>query len=171
MGTKARELVTQAGLNIDELLCMLNKAYCDEWLSYYQYWIGAKLVMGIPRELTQEELEEHAKEELDHANRLAERIIQLGGTPEINPSEWLANSNCGYLAPSNPSVDALLEQNLQAERCAIAVYQKILDYVRGKDMVTGHLIRHILQEELEHEHDLQSICEDIALFRHSLHQK
>lgn len=171
MGKKAKELVEKAGLDTETLIGMLNKAYCDEWLAYYQYWIGAKLVTGIPRSIVQEELEEHAKEELDHAHRLAERIIQLGGTPEIDPAKWIKHSNCGYLLPDNPSVDALLQQNIEGERCAIAVYQNLLDYVRGKDMITGHLIRHILEEELEHEQDLEDIRDDIAHFRQTLHQK
>ena len=63
------------------------------------------------------------------------------------------------------SVDRLLDQNIKGERCAICVYQKILDYVRGKDMITGHIIRHILQEEVEHEQDLEDIQRDIADFR------
>lgn len=165
MGMKGKEIVQKAGLDTDKLVMMLNKAYCDEWLAYYQYWIGARLAVGIPREHLEAEMEEHANEELDHAKRLAQRIIELGGTPEIDPGNWKKLSSCGYLPPENPTVDALLEQNIQAERCAIAVYQKILDYVRGKDMITGHIIRHILQEEVAHEQELEDIREDIAAFR------
>ena len=165
MGMKGREIVEQAGLDADKLIDMLNKAYCDEWLAYYQYWIGAKLVEGIPRASLQPELEEHAKEELEHAGQLADRIIELGGTPEPDPKKWFERSTCGYLTPTDPSVDRLLDQNIKGERCAICVYQKILDYVRGKDMITGHIIRHILQEEVEHEQDLEDIQRDIADFR------
>lgn len=167
MGMKGREIVEKAGIDVDELIKLLNKAYCDEWLAYYQYWIGAKLAVGIPREHLQSEMEEHAKEELDHANMLADRIIELGGTPEIDPNKWRSLSSCGYLPPENPGVDALLEQNIQGERCAIAVYKKILDFVRGKDMITGHIIRHILQEEVEHEQDLEDIWNDLSYFKHT----
>ena len=118
------------------------------------------------REKLEEEMEEHAGEELSHATKLAKRIIELGGTPEIDPANWKKLSTCGYLPPDHPTVDELLEQNIQSERCAIAVYQKILDYVRGKDMITGHIIRHILEEEVEHEQDLEDIRDDIATFRH-----
>ncbi len=171
MGMKARQLVERAGLDVNELIALLNKAYCDEWLAYYQYWIGAQLAVGIPRDHVQAELEEHAKEELDHAGRLAKRIIELGGTPEINPANWLKMSNCGYDAPTDPGVEALLEQNIKGERCAIEVYTKLLDYVRGKDMITGHLIRHILEEELEHEQDLEDLVQDIEHFRKSCTKK
>ena len=153
------------------MIALLNKAYCDELLAFYQYWIGAKLAVGIPRDHVQSELEEHAKEELDHADRLAKRIIELGGTPEIDPANWKQISSCGYDAPTDPCVEALLEQNIKGERCAIEVYKKLLDYVRGKDMITGHLVRHILEDELEHEHDLEDLVQDIEHFRKSCTKK
>ena len=80
MGTKAIEAVKTAGIKVPELVKLLNKAYCDEWLAYYQYWLGAKLAAGVPKAEVIHELEEHAEEELEHAEMLAERIIQLGGT-------------------------------------------------------------------------------------------
>ncbi len=163
MGMMGREIVQKAGLDPNKIIEMLNKAYCDEWLAYYQYWIGAKLAEGIPD--IKPELEEHANEELAHAGKLAERIIELGGTPEIDPQKWAACSSCGYLPPADPTVDTLLEQNLKGERCAISVYSHILDYVRGKDMLTGHIVRHILEEEVEHEQDLEDLQNDIAAFR------
>lgn len=164
MGMKGREIVENAGLDANKLIQLLNKAYCDEWLSYYQYWIGAQLAVGIPRHHLEAEMQEHAKEELAHATTLAKRIIELGGTPEIDPANWKKLSNCGYLAPDNPTVEELLEQNIHGERCAIAVYQKILDFVRGKDMITGHIVRHILQEEVAHEQELEDIRADVEHF-------
>ena len=165
MGSKAIEIVEKAGLDVEKLVHILNRAYCDELLAYYQYWIGAKLAVGIPRQHLEQEMQEHANQELDHANRLATRIIQLGGTPEIDPANWKKLSTCGYLPPDNPTVEDLLEQNIHSERCAIAVYQKILDFVRGKDMITGHIIRHILQEEVEHEQELEDIRADLDHFQ------
>jgi bacterioferritin len=85
MGTKGREIV---GMDIDKLIELLNKALADEWLAYYQYWIGAKVVKGPMRGAVEAELMEHAGEELQHAEMLIERIIQLGGTPLLSPEEW-----------------------------------------------------------------------------------
>ena len=155
MGTKAQELVTRAGLDVQALLKELNSAYCDEWLAYYQYWIGAKIIAGKMAHVLGEELAEHAGEELAHAEKLAKRIVELGGTPAISPDQWLKESTCGYLAPQNPDGQILLEQNIQSERCAIEVYARLLDMVKGKDLVTEHLIREILEDELEHEQDLE----------------
>ncbi len=162
MGKKAQELVVRAGVNLDALIKELNSAYCDEWLAYYQYWIGARVAEGKMAHVLAEELAEHAGEELEHAERLAKRIIELGGTPSISPDLWLKESTCGFLAPQDPNALTLLTQNIQGERCAIEVYQKLLEMVSGKDLVTEHLVREILEDELEHEQDLedlQNCCE------------
>lgn len=166
MGTKAIEIVEKSGIDVKELIKLLNKAYCDEWLAHYQYWIGAKLAVGIPRHNLEEEMIEHAGEELKHADMLAERIIQLGGTPEIDPSKWNELANCKYDAPTNPDVDTLLQQNIKAEQCAIQVYKNLLDWVmkNGRDTTTFHMLRKILDDEIEHEHDLQDIQEDVETF-------
>lgn len=157
MGLKAKELVTRAGLDLDALLKDLNSAYCDEWLAYYQYWIGAKVAEGKMFHLVAQELAEHAGEELEHAEKLAKRIIELGGTPAISPDLWLKDSVCGYLSPENPDAMHLLKQNIAGERCAIEVYEKLLNMVAGKDRITEHLVREILADELEHEQDLEDL--------------
>ncbi|MDZ7260618.1 MAG: ferritin-like domain-containing protein [candidate division KSB1 bacterium] len=160
MGTKAREIV---GVDVKKLIESLNKAYADEWLAYYQYWVGAKIAKGPMRGAVAAELEEHAAEELKHAGMLTERIIQLGGTPILKPEDWYKMSNCGYDAPEDPSVKALLKQNIKGEQCAIEVYQKLLQSVKDKDPVTYNLVLEILEDEIEHEEDLQAIQEDIEL--------
>ncbi len=157
MGMKAQELVVRAGLDLNALLKELNSAYCDEWLAYYQYWIGAKVAEGKMANLIAGELQEHAGEELAHAEKLAQRIIELGGTPAISPDLWLKESVCGYLAPKDPNALTLLKQNIQGERCAIEVYHKLLAMVAGKDPITEHLVREILEDELEHEQDLEDL--------------
>ena len=123
MGTKGIEIV---GMDVNELLELLNKAYSDEWLAYYQYWIGAKIVKGPMKEAVIAELEQHATEELSHALLLTGRIIQLGGTPVLSPKEWYEWTNCGYEAPEDPFVKKILEQNIKGEQCAISTYQKLM---------------------------------------------
>ena len=157
MGQKAKELVTRSGLDVNLLISELNKAYCDEWLAYYQYWIGARIAQGKLAHVLVGELQEHAGEELKHAEKLAKRIVELGGTPAISPDLWLKESSCGYLAPKNPDATVLLKQNIQSERCAIEVYQRLLGMVAGKDPITEHLVREILEDELEHEQDLEDL--------------
>lgn len=156
MGLKGREIVERAGVDVSTLIKILNQAYCDEWLSYYQYWVGAKVVAGAQSHALIPELEEHAQEELEHAQKLAKRIIELGGTPILSPVDWMEESTCGYLPPSNPDAAEILSQNLESERCAIEVYNRILERLRGRDVVTAHVIREILEDEIEHEEDLET---------------
>ena len=148
-----------------KLIKALNEAFAEEWLAYYQYWIGAKVVEGIMRPNVQKELEEHAKEELGHAEKLAERIVQLGGTPLLNPKDWEKYAKCKYDEPRNANVLALLKQNIAGERCAIKRYQEICEMCYdGKDIATFHLARSIMDDEIEHEQDLEDLFNDIDSF-------
>lgn len=159
MGTRGTEIVD---LDVKGLIELLNKALADEWLAFYQYWIGAKVVVGPMRGVAVAELEEHAQDEFEHAGMLVERILQLGGTPILNPQDWLKMTNCGYEVPDNPDVKVILEQNIKGEQCAIDVYNKILEMTMDKDPVTYHLALEILEDEVEHEEDLEAIMDDMA---------
>jgi bacterioferritin len=160
MAQKGREIVK---MNVDELINLLNKALADEWLAYYQYWIGAKVVKGPMKDAVIAELDLHATEELSHAVLLTTRIIQLGGTPVLSPAEWIKITNCGYDAPADPYVEKVLEQNIKGEQCAIKVYSHLLDLTREGDPVTYNIILTILSQEVEHEEDLDALREDLEL--------
>ncbi|MCM8812402.1 MAG: ferritin [Candidatus Omnitrophica bacterium] len=163
MGTKGRALLESLGVNVEELIALLNRAFADEWLAYYQYWIGAQVARGIPREAVVAELTQHAADELRHAGMVATRIIQLGGTPLLEPAEWMKYTNCGYDRPNDPDVRLLLEQNIKGEQCAIGVYKKLIDYTKDRDPVTYDVVLQILQDEIMHEEDLEAIRDDIRL--------
>ncbi len=165
MGSVGRKIV---GMDLDKLLTLLNKAFADEWLAYYQYWIGAKVVRGPMKEAVIAELDQHAADELNHATLLSARIIQLGGTPLISPQEWFKMTNCGYDAPEDPFVRTVIEQNVKGEQCAISVYKKLMDATEGKDMVTYNLALQIMQDEVEHEEDLQALLEDFDMLLKSV---
>ena len=150
-------------MDVDELLNLLNRALADEWLAYYQYWIGAKVVKGPMKDAVIAELELHATEELTHAQLLVDRIIQLGGTPVLSPDQWTKITNCGYDAPEDPFVSVVLDQNIKGEQCAIRVYNKLLDITREADPITFNIILQILTDEVEHEEDLVALKEDFDL--------
>ena len=145
----------------EELLKILNIAFAEEWLAYYQYWLGARLAVGPMRKAIADEFEQHAGEELEHAEKLAARIIELGGTPVLNPEEWQKTALCKYDAPANPQVIKLLEQNMTAEKCAITRYQKICEMCFGKDFETYRISEDILHDEIEHEEEIAAYQEDI----------
>ncbi|UCC95613.1 MAG: ferritin-like domain-containing protein [Candidatus Omnitrophota bacterium] len=160
MGTKGREIV---GMDVKKVLELLNKAFADEWLAYYQYWLGSKVVSGPMKDAVIAELMQHAADELRHADMVTTRIIQLGGTPLLSPQEWVKHTNCGYDAPKDPFVQRILEQNIKGEQCAISVYNKMIQEVGMKDPVTYNMAIQILQDEVEHEEDLQALLEDLGV--------
>lgn len=156
-----KHAISVSSVDVTKLIEMLNAALSEEWLAYYQYWIGARLMEGPMRSEVEPELLLHADQELNHAVMVVERIIQLGGTPVINPSEWTKLARCSYDEPSDPYIEAILEQNLKGERCAIQRYQEIADYTSGKDHATYQMAVTILNEELEHEDDIEAWMTDI----------
>jgi bacterioferritin len=107
------------------------------------------------------ELKKLADEELEHQQELAERITQLGGTPLADPSKLAEMSNEGYPAPPKDPRDiaGIVQTVIDAERGAIGVYNALLKKTAGKDPVTYNLILHILEEEVDHEDDFESIQE------------
>ena len=162
MGEMAKKIVK---VDVEQLIKILNEAYAEEWLAYYQYWVGAKVAIGLERADIVGEFEEHANEELKHAGWLADRIIQLGGVPLIRPSEWENHAHCKYLAPDNFDVASLLHDNIDAERCAIGRYEGICDLTHGKDYETYRISEKILKEELEHEQELEDFVADLEMAR------
>ena len=160
MGQKGREIVK---MDVDKLINLLNKALSDEWLAYYQYWIGAKVVKGPMKDAVIAELTLHATEELSHAELVSTRIIQLGGVPVLSPEKWMKLTNCGYEAPDDPYVEEDLNQNIKGEQCAIKVYNNLLDITREGDPVTYNIVLTILSQEVEHEEDLTALKEDLEL--------
>ena len=160
MGTRGREIV---GMDADKLIEILNRALSDEWLAYYQYWIGAKVVKGPMKDAVIAELVQHSADELRHADMLALRIVALGGTPVTKPENWYKLTNCGYDAPDDPYVETVLAQNVKGERCAISTYSALLKTTKDADPVTYNMVLQILQDEVTHEEDLQNLIEDIQL--------
>ncbi len=160
MGQKGRSIVK---MDVDTLINLLNKALSDEWLAYYQYWVGAKVVKGPMKDAVIAELTIHATEELAHAELLAARIIQLDGIPVLSPEDWLKFTNCGYGRPDDPYVEVILDQNIKGEQCAIKTYSELLDITREADPVTYNMVLTILSQEVEHEEDLTALKEDLEL--------
>ncbi len=165
MGKKA---VAIANLDVEKLIQMLNEALAEEWLAYYQYWIGARVMEGPMRSEIEPELLLHATEELGHAVLLVDRILQLGGTPILNPGQWKDFAKCSYEEPADPYVEVILNQNLTGERCAIQRYEDLAQFTYGKDHATYQMAAQILNDELEHEHDIEDFLTDIERMKEDL---
>lgn len=160
--------ILQGKLEVDSLIAQLNAALSEEWLAYYQYWVGALVVEGAMRANVQSEFEEHAEEERQHAAMLAKRIIELEGVPVLDPQQWFELAKCRYDAPQDFDSVSLLRDNVTSERCAILRYQEIADFTDGKDFTTCDIVKKILAEEEEHEQDLQDYLTDIDRMKRSI---
>ncbi|MDD4899005.1 MAG: ferritin-like domain-containing protein [Candidatus Omnitrophica bacterium] len=158
MGKQARAIVD---LSLKEIVHDLNKAYADEWLAFYLYWFMAQTVSGKSYEDVAEFLNKIAKDELEHAQEVADLIIKLGGMPIANPMDLEKNANSPYLMPPKNTADVnrIIRIVTEAEAGAIEVYQKIAKKTLGKDHVTYQLVTHILSEEVDHEEMFENLLE------------
>lgn len=159
----AREsvLILRKRIDLPELLSQLNAALSEEWLAFYQYWIGSLVVAGAMRSDVQREFEQHAMEEFEHAKMIADRIIQLEGTPVLDPLQWSILARCKYSAPLDADVLNLLKQNIAGERCAIVRYEEIASFCNNIDYTTSDIAKRIMADEEEHEQDLQDLLRDV----------
>ena len=159
----AREsvLILRKRIDLPELLSQLNAALSEEWLAFYQYWVGSLVVEGAMRSDVQREFEQHAMEEFAHAKMIADRIIQLEGVPVLDPQQWSVLARCMYSVPINADVLNLLRQNIAGERCAIVRYEEIASFCNNVDYTTCDIAKRIMAEEEEHEQDLQDLLRDV----------
>jgi bacterioferritin len=158
MGKQARAIVD---LSLKDLVKELNKAYADEWLAFYLYWYMAQVVSGKAYEDIQEFLNKIAKDELEHAQELADLIIKLGGLPIANPMELEKNANAPYMMPpkNTGDINRIIRIVTEAEAAAIEVYSILAKKTLGKDHVTYQLVAHILSEEVDHEECFENLLE------------
>ena len=158
MGKQARAIVD---LSLKELVKELNKAYCDEWLAFYLYWYIAQIVSGRSYPNIKAALEDIAKDELEHAEELADLITTLGDVPTANPMDLEKNANYSYTLPPKNSADVnrIIRVVTEAEGGAIEVYRKLAKKTLGKDFHTHQLVLHILSEEIEHEEKFENLLE------------
>jgi bacterioferritin len=152
MGKKGKAIVKA---NIKEVIRDLNTAYSDEWLAHFQYWYLAKWIKGMDADTLRPVLEEQSADELGHAGKIAERILQLGGRPVAHPAQLLKSSGCGFKEPPLDRVDLkrVIRDVLEAEACAIEFYSKMAEKYRGTDLVTHELFEDLLKDEVSDEEE------------------
>ena len=139
------------------VLKLLNEALATEVVCNLRYRRHYFMASGPNSEAAKAEFLEHATQELQHADQIAERIVQLGGEPDLNPSTLLERSHAEYVEGS--SVEDMIKENLVAERIAIDSYREIIQYLGDKDPTTRRLMEEILATEEEHAEDMNSLLE------------
>lgn len=159
MGKKGVEIVE---VDVDKLMELLLKAYADEWVAYYAYKWATDMAHGMGSPHVAELASKIADEEEEHADELAERILELGGELPYGVEKLYDLANCKTVNyPKDMSdLKGVLEGLVEAEGCAIDVYNKILKWLGpcyDKDVKTFHLIEHILSEEISHEDQFENL--------------
>jgi bacterioferritin len=134
---------------------VLNAALATEIVCVLRYKRHYYMAQGIASESVKTEFAEHATEEQEHADRIAERIVQLGGEPDLDPATLTTRSHSEY--KEGNSLTEMLREDLVAERIAVESYREIVEWLHGKDPTTKRMMEDILAVEEEHAEDIQSL--------------
>lgn len=148
--------VTQTyGLDRQQAINVLNEALATEIVCVLRYRFHYHMATGLHSAAVAEEFLEHAKEEQQHADSIAERITQLGGKPEMNPAFISQMSHSEY--KEGDSLIGMLREDLIAERIAIDSYREIIKFFGEKDTTTKRMLEEILAKEEEHAAELADL--------------
>ena len=140
---------------VDTVIKLLNEALATEIVCVLRYKRHYFMATGINSLSVKNEFLQHATEEQAHADHLAERIVQLGGEPDLSPEGLLGRSHSEYV--EGTSLVEMITEDLVAERVAIDSYREMIDYVGADDSTTRKILERILEEEEEHAEDLVSL--------------
>jgi bacterioferritin len=148
--------VTQGyGADPERVVAVLNEALATEIVCVLRYKRHYFMAQGIHAQAVAQEFLEHANEEQGHADRIAERITQLGGAPDFNPEGLATRSHSEYVE-GNSLVD-MIREDLVAERIAIDSYGEIVRFFGDRDITSRRLMEEILANEEEHADDLNKL--------------
>ena len=139
---------------------LLNEALATEIVCVLRYKRHYYMASGIHSQAVAEEFQEHANEEQEHADRIAERITQLNGEPNFNPEGLATRSHSEYV--EGISLLEMIQEDLVAERVAIESYSEIIRYLGNDDPTSRRMLEEILAKEEEHADDLQKLLDTLS---------
>jgi bacterioferritin len=142
--------------DVKKAIDLLQGALATEIVCVLRYTMHSIAATGIASEGPKEEFAEHAREEQEHMNQIAERINQLGGTPDFDPKN-LATRSASQYGPSDANLVGMIKENLIAERIAIDHYRELIRYFGAKDPTSRIMLEGILAVEEEHANDMHDL--------------
>jgi bacterioferritin len=145
------------GADLDRVIQVCNEALATELVCMLRYKRHHFTATGLNAEPVAQEFLEHAAEEEEHADKLATRIMQLGGDPDFNPATLTGRSHSEYDASTDLIV--MIREDLVAERIAIASYTEIVQWLGDGDVTTRRVFEEILAKEEEHADDMKNLLE------------
>ena len=162
---RAREHVEKGAVtpayrgDVNTSVKLLNEALATEIVCTLRYRRHHYMAAGIHYQAVADEFMEHAREEQEHADRIAERIRQLGGAPDFNPEGLLTRSHAQYV--EGTSLLDMIKEDLIAERIAIESYMELIRYFGDSDPTSRRLMEEVLQQEEEHADDMATLLETL----------
>ncbi len=152
---------------------ILNAALATEIVCVLRYKRHYFMARGLNKDAVAQEFLEHAADEQEHADRIAERITQLGGAPDLNPEGLAMRSHSEYVE-GDTLVD-MIREDLVAERVAVESYTEIIRYFSDNDPTSRRLMESILEKEEEHANDMQDLIDrlepDLTAQSDGLHKR
>lgn len=148
-------ITSSYGLDPKDAISVLQTALATEMVCVMRYTGNAAAAMGINSSEVKAEFEEHAGDEMRHLQKIAERINELGGTPNLNPEGLLSRSHSQY--SNGPDLIDMIRENLIAERIAVESYTEMIRYFGDKDPTSRVMLEGILAQEEEHASDMHDL--------------
>jgi bacterioferritin len=142
----------------DDIVRLLNDALATELVCVLRYKRHYYTAHGMASPNVAEEFQEHANAEAGHADRIAERIVQLGGEPDFSPDSLTRRSHADYDASSD--LRAMIRANLVAERVAVETYRQMINLIGDNDPTTRRLLEDVLNDEEEHAKDMKDLLDE-----------
>lgn len=139
---------------------LLNEALATEIVCVLRYKRHQFMASGLEASSVAAEFAEHAAEEQGHADRIAERITQLGGEPDFSPKGLATRSHSEYV--EGKTLLDMVKEDLVAERIAIESYSEMIRYLGEKDPTTRRMMEEILAKEEEHANDMKDLIERVG---------
>lgn len=145
--------------NRENVINILNEALATEIVCTLRYKSHYFRADGINANVAAAEFLEHANQEQEHADWLAERIVQLGGKPNFSPDGLLSRSHAEFIEGEN--LREMITEDLVAERIAIDSYREIIRYLGDDDPTSRRILEDILAQEEEHADDMAGLLQDL----------
>ena len=158
---RARQAIEQGAVtpgyqaDRDAVCRVLNEALATEIVCVLRYKRHYFMAQGLASDSVKAEFLEHANAEQAHADRIAERIVQLGGEPDLDPSVLAGRSHSEYV--EGKDLVSMIREDLVAERVAIESYREIVAWLAAADPTTRRMMEELLADEEEHAEDLLSL--------------
>ena len=141
--------------NRGKVIAVLNEALATEIVCVLRYKRHYFMAQGIHAQAVAQEFLEHANDEQGHADRIAERITQIGGEPNFSPEGLATRSHSEYV--EGDSLVDMIREDLVAERIAIEAYGEIVRFLGDQDITSRRMMEQILAVEEEHADDLKNL--------------